>query len=327
MRNQQPLVSIVIPVFNRVELIKACVKSALSQTYENFEVIVYDNFSTDGTWELLQDFSSKDERVRIFRQKENVGPVNNWYSAITCASGYYIKILFSDDLLYPDFLRQTVQKFDDDVGFVVTSFDMGVDPSNVVEGNDWPAIDGKIKSEIYIEAALKKFGFLVSPGAAMFKTTDVLEVFEKEIPSPTLSNFKSHGAGPDLLIFLKIAAKYSNVYKCGASLCFFRFHAGSQTVKMNRSKSGLINSSYMQSRIYFAENFSGHLCDQMLGKAMFVEFFQNKNWRALSINWTANKYLENVTLSKSKVVLGFLSAAYYACAEAIRRVTRKRKIL
>jgi glycosyltransferase involved in cell wall biosynthesis len=325
MRNQQPLVSIVIPVFNRVELIKACVESALSQRYENFEVVIYDNFSTDGTWELLQDFSSKDERLRIFRQKENVGPVDNWHSAITCASGYYIKILFSDDLLYPDFLRQTVQKFDDDVGFVVTSFDMGVDPSNVVEGNDWPAIDGKIKSEIFIEAALKKFGFLVSPGAAMFKTTDVLEVFEKEIPSPSLSNFKSHGAGPDLLIFLKIANKYSNIYKCVESLCFFRFHAGSQTVKMNRSKSGLINSSYMQSRIHFSKSFYPQLIDQMLGKAMFVEFFQNKNWRALSMHWTASLYFENVVFSRLKVFLGFSNAAYYACAEVLRRFTRRRK--
>ena len=101
MKEPLPLVSIVVPVFNRSEFILECLSSALSQTYANVEIIVYDNHSTDGTWEILKQVSLREPKVRIFRQEKNVGPVNNWYAALSKASGSFVKILFSDDVIYP----------------------------------------------------------------------------------------------------------------------------------------------------------------------------------------------------------------------------------
>jgi len=323
--SKSPLVSIVIPVYNREDLVVESIESALSQTYLNCEIIVVDNFSTDSTSEVISALHKKHPKISIYRQTENVGPVRNWHSAISKAKGEYLKILFSDDLMYPEFLEETVEQFSNDVGFIITSFDMGKDTANTILGNDWPGIDGLISSHNYIERALSRFAFLVSPGAAIFRTSDVLEVFEEEIPSPRLSNFRNHGAGPDLLIFLKIANKYPYVYKSKKSLVLFRDHFDSQTNKMNKSRDGLIQSSYMQARIYFAEKFYPQLRTKMLGKALFVELFQNRNMKAISINWLVSAYSLEQKYSALWVLAGFISAFKNAVYEIFRRLFRSRK--
>lgn len=323
--SKRPLVSIVIPVYNREDLVVESIESALSQTYLNCEIIVVDNFSTDSTWELISALRKKHPQISIYRQTENIGPVRNWYSAISKAKGEYLKILFSDDLMYPDYLEETVQRFNDDVGFVITSFDMGKDSNNAIVVNDWPEIDGLISSSVYIEKALSRFAFLVSPGAAIFRTSDVLDVFEEEVPSPRLSNFKSHGAGPDLLIFLKIANKYPFIYKSKKALVLFRDHFDSQTNKMNKSKGGLIQSSYMQTRVYFTEQHCPQFRHKMLGKALFVELLQNKNMNALSVSWLVRNYSKDEQYSLLKILNGFVQAFKNACYEIFRRIFRQRK--
>jgi len=322
-----PLVSIVIPVFNRANLIKDCVDSALSQTYSNIEIIIYDNCSTDDTWAIVQQLAESCENIKVFQQIENVGPVRNWYSAISMANGELVKVLFSDDLIYPKFLAETVPQFTDNIGFVTTSFDMGPSSDDAVISNDWPGVNGVMASATYIDNALSRFAFLVSPGAAIFRTSDVIGVFEEEIPSPRLSNFKAHGAGPDLLIFLKIAAKYPSVYKCDQSLCLFRSHSDSQTNRMNRAQDGLIQSSYMQARVYFAKHHAKRLLEKTLGKAMFVELIQNRNRQAISLDWLVGAYLFDTGYSRLKIYMGFMSAVNNAFSVLVKRVIfRKEKI-
>ena len=172
-----PLISIVIPVFNREDLISDCIKSCLNQTYSNFEIIIFDNNSSDKTYQIAHSFSEKHNNIRVFKQKQNVGPVMNWLSAIEAAKGEYLKILFSDDIIYEDFLYETFSKIDNDIGFVLSSFDMGAAIDDSKFQNDWRGIDGLISSKRYIEMAIRRFAFCVSPGAALFRTKDVLEVF------------------------------------------------------------------------------------------------------------------------------------------------------
>ena len=321
MKHIYPLISIVIPVFNREDLISDCINSCLNQTYSNFEIIVFDNNSSDKTYQIAQSFSELNNNIRVFKQKRNVGPVMNWFSAIQAAKGDYLKILFSDDIIYENFLYETFSKIDNDTGFVISSFDMGATIENSKLQNDWPGIDGLISSQRYIEIAIRRFAFCVSPGAALFRTKDVLEVFEHEIQSPSLSNFKSHGAGPDLLIFLKIASMYKNIYKIEKSLTFFRSHEDSQTIKMNRERNGLIQSSYMQARIYFANNYNKKVFGRSLGKAFFVELFQNKNYKVLNLNYLVDIYSFDKDFRYIDVFIGFILSIFDAFREVLRRLS------
>src|SRR5215475_8398261 len=91
--------SIVVPVFDREQLIARCIRSALEQSCGDFELILVDDGSTDGTLARVRDFG--DPRIRIFEQKKNlgVGPARN--RAVDESRGEWILLLDSDDELVP----------------------------------------------------------------------------------------------------------------------------------------------------------------------------------------------------------------------------------
>ncbi len=99
-----PVFTIAIPTFNRAEWLARCVSSALSQTYDSFEVLVSDNASDDATPEVLAEFS--DPRLVIIRQPRNIGPIANWNACVEHAQGEFIVMLSDDDYLAPHFLTR-----------------------------------------------------------------------------------------------------------------------------------------------------------------------------------------------------------------------------
>jgi len=105
---EPPKVSILIPTYNREQLLVRAVQSALDQTHKNIEVIISDNCSTDETWPVAQRFALADARVRCFQNSTNVGPLKNWIAGMEHCTGDYIKILWSDDWIEPTFLAEAL---------------------------------------------------------------------------------------------------------------------------------------------------------------------------------------------------------------------------
>jgi glycosyltransferase involved in cell wall biosynthesis len=102
----EPLVSIIIPVYNRGELIKETLDSVFYQTYTNWECIIVDDGSTDDTWLTLQNYELKDIRFKIFkRQREPKGASVCRNIGIEKVNGEYIMFLDSDDLLLKNCLK------------------------------------------------------------------------------------------------------------------------------------------------------------------------------------------------------------------------------
>jgi len=99
--NDDQLVSICIPTYNRANSIGDTIKSALSQTYENIEVIVVDNASTDKTEEVVNSFD--DPRLSYVRNRRNLGLFGNFNRCIELYSGEFLHILHSDDTIPPNF--------------------------------------------------------------------------------------------------------------------------------------------------------------------------------------------------------------------------------
>lgn len=102
----QPLVTIAIPTFNRASLLKDCVRAALSQTYQHFEILVSDNASTDDTEEVLREFT--DCRLRVIRQNKNIGLLPNWNACLAGAKGDYIVFVSDDDRIAPWMLERCI---------------------------------------------------------------------------------------------------------------------------------------------------------------------------------------------------------------------------
>ena len=100
----RPLVSICIPNYNGERFLKAAIESALSQTYPRIEVVVVDNASTDGSWNIIGSF----RKAKKVRQRINVGYNDNLNTCVAVAKGKYIKILHSDDVLESDAVEKQV---------------------------------------------------------------------------------------------------------------------------------------------------------------------------------------------------------------------------
>lgn len=105
----KPLVSICIPTFNREQYLAQTIESALSQDYENIEVIVADNCSSDNTQELVKQYSS-DKRFFYYRNETNVGMVNNWKGLLdNKVAGEWFLLLSDDDyLIEPSYISEAM---------------------------------------------------------------------------------------------------------------------------------------------------------------------------------------------------------------------------
>lgn len=99
-RTDRPLVSVVIPTFNRAELVKRALQSVLGQTYGNLEVLIVDDASTDNTAEVVGVIA--DPRIRYLRQQKNGGAATSRNIGVQSANGEFVAYLDSDDTWEPE---------------------------------------------------------------------------------------------------------------------------------------------------------------------------------------------------------------------------------
>jgi glycosyltransferase involved in cell wall biosynthesis len=92
-------VSVCIPTYNYGHFIGEAIESVLRQTFQDFEIIITDNASTDNTEAIVSKLSETDPRIRYERNPSNLGMVANWNRCLSLATGDYVKILCADDLL------------------------------------------------------------------------------------------------------------------------------------------------------------------------------------------------------------------------------------
>ncbi len=95
---EQPLISIIIPIYNIMDCLERCVDSCLNQTYQNIEILMVDDGSTDGTGALCDKLKEKDKRIRVFH-KENGGSSSARNLGIEQAKGEYLGFVDSDDFI------------------------------------------------------------------------------------------------------------------------------------------------------------------------------------------------------------------------------------
>ncbi len=128
-----PLISVLIPNYNYARYVGTAVESVLAQTYPNFEVVVCDNRSTDGSWELLNERFGADPRVRLNLNERNLGMAGNFDRLLELARGEYVLWLSSDDFLMPTHLAQLESRFAQNPGLdVVYSGAFFADDAGVV---------------------------------------------------------------------------------------------------------------------------------------------------------------------------------------------------
>lgn len=108
---QQPLVSIVTPVYNEEQHLAECIESVLAQTYSNWEYVIVNNFSTDASLQIAQQYAQKDARIRVHDNREFLRAFQNQNHALRQISSgsKYCKVVLGDDWIFPECLAKMVE--------------------------------------------------------------------------------------------------------------------------------------------------------------------------------------------------------------------------
>jgi glycosyltransferase involved in cell wall biosynthesis len=106
----QAFVSVITPLYNGEKFLSECIESVLTQTYKNFEYIIVDNCSSDGSLEIINNYCGKDNRIVLYRNNKFVSAIENHNIAFKKISpvSRYCKVIHADDWLFPDCLERMV---------------------------------------------------------------------------------------------------------------------------------------------------------------------------------------------------------------------------
>lgn len=109
---KEPLMSIGIPAYNNGDYIGETIESILAQTYQNIELVIVDDNSSDHTYKVLESYAAKDSRVHIYKNEQNLGMSGNWNRCLELCTGDYLKLVCADDLLAPTMIERELDIFD-----------------------------------------------------------------------------------------------------------------------------------------------------------------------------------------------------------------------
>ncbi len=118
---ERPLVSIGVPVFNSALTLEKTLDSLVAQTFENFELIISDNGSTDATAAICLKYAERDQRIRYVRQPKNLGATLNFKFVFNASQGKYFLWVAGDDTRSSDFLMENVEFLEKNPSYVAST--------------------------------------------------------------------------------------------------------------------------------------------------------------------------------------------------------------
>jgi len=168
----RPFVSVVTPFHNTVDYLAQCIESVLNQTYDEFEYILVDNCSTDGSSEIAEQFARRDSRIRLIRHSQLVSQVQNYNRSLgeMSEASRCCKMVQADDYLFPDCLRLMIEVFEksESIGLVSSYWLKGTE----LRGSGFPypttIMPGKEMARLYLRTGLWVFG---SPTTVMYRSS------------------------------------------------------------------------------------------------------------------------------------------------------------
>lgn len=158
-----PLVSILIPVYNRAHLITETIQSIVNQTYFNWECVIVDDGSSDNTLNVLNKFGVEDSRIKIFSRPENYpkGANSCRNFAFSISKGEYINWFDSDDIMHPEFISTKLNAFKKDYKCVISKTQFFTDDISVITGKENRTYESNNLLEDFI--TLKRSWYVCDP--------------------------------------------------------------------------------------------------------------------------------------------------------------------
>jgi glycosyltransferase involved in cell wall biosynthesis len=285
----KPLISVCIPVYNGEKYLKTCLDSVISQTFLNYEVIICDDGSKDGSISIAEEYAGKHSSIKFFKNDRNLGLVGNWNRCVELANGSWIKFLFQDDLMNANCLEEMAKHTDADVELMVCKRNFLIEGEPDADEKDYYEkrvrtlentghyMGNNFSAEIIskIAADHPSLNFIGEPSLTMFRKISLVKVggFDRELRQIC-----------DLEFLLRIASVYGLRY-IPLQLCIFRIHDSSTT---SRNTSG--------------DNYYNMKIEALLYALKLLTKTEFNNFRS---------YVEGSGLSKLKLFVKY--RAYKAC--------------
>jgi glycosyltransferase involved in cell wall biosynthesis len=255
-RTANPLISVVMPVYNALPFVDDSIHSILTQTFSDFEFVIFDDASNDGSVKRLREWVARDSRIRLHESNTQLGLSGSSNAVVAKACASIIARMDADDIAHPDRLRRQWEIIENhtDVAVVGTLCD-GIDASGcVVRPRDrWRLV--------------RRSGYIPFPhGSAMFRR----EVFDR------VGGYEDVPGGEDQRLFAKMAA-HGRVVTLPDILYSYRYHSNNATlfnglraVGENHSRNGdSLAAFYMLGAMRLWAGESPKLLEPMLEKKSF----------------------------------------------------------
>jgi glycosyltransferase involved in cell wall biosynthesis len=225
-----PLVSVLIPTYEYARFLPEAIESVLQQDFEDFELIIADDASTDDTAEVCKVYAQRDSRICFVRHEKNLGMVENWNWCLRKARGKYIKFLLADDRLnHPLALRRMVGILEKHPEVsLITSCRLIINEQSapVCLKNGLGRKEKIFSKERILRRCFSLEGhsnLIGEPSAALFRRDQALRGFHGDYRQLV-----------DFEMWLHLL-QYGDLYYIGEPLCCFRRHPQQQT-EINRRR-------------------------------------------------------------------------------------------
>lgn len=146
-----PLVSVIMPAYNCEAYVADALQSIIDQTYENLEIIIVDDHSTDNTWSIISEIAEKDKRIKPFRNKENLKIVGTMNFAIKESTGKYLARMDADDIRSLDSIEKQVDVLEknDTIVIVGGASQICDENMNVLNERRYSLVDKDIRAKLF----------------------------------------------------------------------------------------------------------------------------------------------------------------------------------
>lgn len=307
-----PLVSICIPTFNGERYLKECLDSCLSQTFKDFEIVICDDGSTDGTVTVIKEYIKDNSVIRFFENDQNLGMVGNWNNCINKSRGEWIKFVFQDDYLSSDCLSIFTSQAAANVNLIVSKRNFILNDHSDPEHVNYYAKDLRTLDNVSVHK-----GPYFSP--ELLSAIAVENICMNFIGEPSLIFFRKNMVNElgyftdslkqicDLEFVLRIGTSYGLIY-IPEKICAFRVHNESATSTNIQNK--YFEMRYVEPVIFtwhllyhdHFQKFRGYL--SLLKKFKLTLYFKTKVYAGnlISIREAKNHDLYNETKTGFKEV-------------------------
>ncbi|MCQ8847217.1 glycosyltransferase [Alteromonas stellipolaris] len=298
MASEQPLISVVMPVYNAQNYILDALKSICDQTYQNLEIIVIDDGSTDSSKELIQSIADIDNRLKLI-SRENKGLISSLNEGIEVSKGQYIARMDADDLSHPERLSRQIDYLEKhpEVGVIFSGIEYIDEYGKIIRKK----ISSKTRA---IEPVELLFGCPVCHPTAMFNMNKVTKI---EIRYD--HNFKN---AEDFELWTRIISAHS-ISIMNEVLFQYRIHSGSITSQNSDSQRKMAVNAIVK-------NLSSLSNSKKLKRYFFVVYnnHQGNESRHVTLNAIAFLFIRLKFINYNFSLYKYATKSYYLVRDKLK---------